>query len=106
MDFTKELTTIDGKVIPYSGKPKMTLMDISLDALLASLPDEQNLSGEEKAKRYVLATRIYTNPTSVDLKAEEITLIKKLVGRVFGPLVVGQAFEMLENKPVNLKKTK
>ena len=34
----------------------------------------------------------------IDLKAEEITLIKKVVAKMYGPLIMGQAWNMLEGK--------
>jgi hypothetical protein len=98
VDFTRKLVTLAGENIKYATKDQTTLMDVSLDALLTPMQDEQNLSGEEKAKRYVLATRIYSNKTDVDLETDEISLIKRLIGKLFGPLIVGQAYPMLENK--------
>jgi len=98
VNFAQELKTLDGRSIKYADRGQMYLKDATLDALLATFQDEQNLPGEEKAKRYVLATRIYSNPEKLELKAEEVALIKKQIGRLFGPLVVGQAFAMLDGK--------
>jgi hypothetical protein len=98
INFTHEIKQLDGKSIPgLGGKEKTTLKDVAVDALLAQFQDEQNLSGEEKCKRYVLATRIYGND-EIELTVEEVALIKKLIGRGFSPLVVGQAYSMLEGK--------
>jgi len=43
-----------------------------------------------------LATRIYANPEELDLTIEEIAKIKQLIGKGYGPLIVGQAWDMLE----------
>jgi hypothetical protein len=96
IDFTRKLTTLAGESIRYNQKDETSLMDISLDALLTPMQDDQNLSGEEKAKRYVLATRIYSNPAEIDVTVEEVSTLKKLIGKLFGALVVGQAYQMLE----------
>ena len=61
VDFTQSLTALDGKpLIGQDGKPtSMTLGQVAEDALTASYPDEQNISGAEKTKRYVIAQYIY-----------------------------------------------
>jgi hypothetical protein len=72
-----------------------TLGVIATRALLATLPDEQNLSGEEKFKRFALAMKI-KDGGNVALNAEDIALLKKLVGKVYSPLIVGRAFPLLD----------
>lgn len=74
---------------------------VTIDATLrrtlvnAVLTPIQNESGIEKVKKYELAKRIYTND-EVELTDEEIKLLKNRVGESFGPIVVGQVFEILE----------
>lgn len=98
VNFGRELRTLAGESIKgFAGKEKLLLKDVSIEALLSSFDDERGLSGEEKCKRYVLSTRIYGNE-ELDVTAEEISTIKKLVGKGFSPLIVGQAFQMLENQ--------
>jgi len=46
-------------------------------------------------RRYLLATKIQ-KANELDLKSEEIVLLKKVIGEMYGVLVVGQSFEMLE----------
>ena len=94
----KIFTDLDGKEIPsQNGKPA-TLGGVSVDALLATFQDEQNLSGEEKLKRWELAVKIKNGVDPVELSVEEIALIKKLIGKAYGPLISGQAWQMLEGK--------
>ena len=96
INFDQELKTLDDQPIISESKG-VTLKSAAVNALLAIYPDEQNLSGEEKAKRYVLATRIYANSgDKPDLSLEDIVLIKKLIGKAYGPLIVGQSFQILE----------
>ena len=83
----------------YGGEVKdLTLQKVSVDALLATFEDERILSGEEKAKRWLIATRIVANPEDIDLETQDIALIKKLIGKGYSPLIVGRAWEMLEGK--------
>ena len=99
IDFTTPIQTLDGKpILNNPGNQPATLKTITTDALLASFEDEKNITGEEKLKRYLLATRIYANPQNIDLTVEETALIKKLIGKGFGPLIVGQAYEIIESK--------
>ena len=91
INFNQPIKNIQGEEIK-----DLTLKTVSVEALLANFSDEQSLSGEKKAKRYVLATRIYANPEELDLTIEEIAKIKQLIGKGYGPLIVGQAWDMLE----------
>ena len=92
INFTAELKTLGGESL----QPPTTLKEVAVNALLAMLEDERHISGEDKAKRWLLATRIYSNPEGVDLAVEEVALIKNLIGKAYLPLIVGQAWQMLE----------
>ena len=81
---------------PNSTEP-FCLKDAAIEALLA-FTTEENQTGEEKAKRYVMATRVYANPEGPDFTLEELATIKKVIGKGYGPLIVGQAWEMLEGE--------
>lgn len=82
---------------PGTDSLDMTLARASIGALLANRSDEQKLNGQEKAIRHALAV-LLVNGGEIDLEIEQIALIKKLVGEVYGPLVVGPAYKMLENE--------
>ena len=79
---------------PNSTEP-FCLRDVAVEALLAP---EENQTGEEKAKRYVMATRLYANPEGVDFTVEEIAKIKQAIGKGYGALVVGQSWGILEGE--------
>ena len=94
----KGIVDLDGKVInSLSGEPA-TVRGVVIEALLATFNDETHLSGEEKLKRWELASKIKNTADPVELTAEEITLIKKLVGKAYGPLVVGRTWKILEGE--------
>jgi len=97
INFSQALKALDGTPISrLDGKGEFTLKFVSQEALLLSFQDEQGLGGEEKTRRWVLATMIEANPEKIDLTSEQIALIKKLIGKAYGPLIVGQAWELLE----------
>ena len=78
-------------------------------AVVASLShgysDEVNLSGEDKAARFELALKVF-NKVKLELTAEEVALIKKLIAKAFSPLVVGQCFRLLEGKDSGIASAK
>jgi len=88
----------------YVGDPKnpaaplvdMTLQIVATESLLGHNPAE-GLSAEKKVQMFGLAQKIVKNKT-VDLEVEEIVLIKECVATQYPPLIVGQAFPMLEGK--------
>lgn len=97
IDFAQTLRDLDGKPIK-KGKIDMSLASICVDALLSLDPkNTANIDGKEKVVRYELAKRIHKGGV-VDLTTDEISKIKKLVGKLYFPIIVGQAFMMLENK--------
>jgi hypothetical protein len=94
MIFGRELLDFAGAPLQGNGTA-VTLKSVALEALLAVIPDEKNLSGEEKAQRYLLAQRIYKGEE--EYTVEEIGTIKTLIGKAYGPVVVGAAWGLLEN---------
>src|SRR5262249_51694364 len=64
IDFSQEILDLDGEVMKQpaalgaEGKP-ITLASIAAGALLAQFQDEQNLSGQDKVKRFKLAEQVY-----------------------------------------------
>ena len=98
VNFLVDMVDLDGRPIDEAeGKPA-TLGFVCLDALMRSYNDEPNLTGVEKVRRYDLALRIKRGGGQLDLPAEEITLLKLLIGKAYAPLIVGQAWAMLEGK--------
>lgn len=73
---------------------EVTLGSVSVNALLM---DEQGQNGEQKVRRAVLAFRIIDNPTTtLDVSAEDVVLLKELIGRSMPTIVAGQALPMLD----------
>jgi hypothetical protein len=97
INFAQELKTLSGETI-NRGEATLKLSHVCCDALFAQFEDEKNLSGDEKAKRFVIATKVH-DATLIDLEIEEIALLKKLVGKAFAALIVGQVYQMFDPKP-------
>lgn len=99
IDFNKTIANVKGEVIKKEDDKEVTLGSVAIDALLATFPDEQNLSGEDKVARFKLSMSIADHQEKNlvrETTAEEISLIKKLIAKGFNALVVGRTWELLE----------
>lgn len=93
-----KLKDVDGKdIIPIAGSHPMTLRDVIFNSILVPVQDEDEKKKYEKYEIYKKIQGI-KKENVIDLTAEEIVTIKKSIGRVQPPLVMGQAFDMLEGK--------
>ena len=103
-DFTKPILDFKGNVMPNcpQAKPDCTdivhLSDVAITALQATYPDEKDLSATEKVKRYALALKISNAKSDLHLEAEDIALLKTLIAKAYGPLIIGRAYELLDPK--------
>ena len=116
IDFNYKFVNLDGSIIPegpdmteeIDGKlvkrksPPFTLRTACVNVLVMQERDAmgrqvvKELSAKEKVRRYQLAVKIFKSKGLVDLPAEDIALLKELIGRIYPPITVGQAFEILD----------
>jgi translation initiation factor RLI1 len=88
-DAITEVVKVNDKTAPK----EYTLLRACCDALLEQ--DINDLSGDDKVKRYILAKKI-SRKGIVTLKAEEVSLLKDLIGKRFYPVIVAQAWAILD----------
>lgn len=105
IDFSAIITDLAG--VPLPGEPvdrkkpdgpfkDFTLRTAAVTALSAELPDDK-LIGEEKYKRYRLADKIYGCAEPIELKAEQISLLKTLIAKTYqGTLIPGRCWDLLD----------
>jgi hypothetical protein len=73
-----------------------TLRDACELAILTEFDDEVIIPGE-KWRRYKLARKFEEAGEIIELKSEDITMLKQAIAKVFkGCLIPGQAWEMLD----------
>lgn len=97
VDFDTALLDIRGKPIETApGGPPMTLAYAACEALLALKPTD---TGIDKAKCYRLAMAI-VNGGTVNLTPEDAALIKAKIGEIYAPIIVGRAFDLLDDRVV------
>lgn len=91
----------DGKPVIVDGKPVIagdpeTLATVAMRALLNITPGEK-IVGEESFKRFQIAQKFSGKKKTVELSSEEIVFVKKVIGEVFGPAIVGPTWNILES---------
>lgn len=92
VDFSKLILDLEGK----PDTSNTTLGNIACTALTALAPDDQQMAAEEKVKRFKLAMTVVKSGEQ-DITPEEFTMLKGLIGKLFGPLAVGRAYEILDD---------
>lgn len=101
INLSQSLLDPNGTPIPESDLPNskpVTLGSIVCQALLAQFQGD-NSDGAEKHRRYKLWALV-KNGGEQDFPAEEIAMVKQLIGKGWSPLIVGQCWEMLEGRDV------
>jgi len=97
VNFSQAIKDFEGETVKDEMGKELSLSEICVKAILALFKSEENISGEEKYKRYKLSDKIY-NKSEVELSAEEVAEVKKLVGKMYSPLVVGLVYDILEGR--------
>jgi len=88
---TKDRCEVCGHV---TEQEDLTIGAALVQALTATYRTEQ-VDGVEKFKRYKLAIAIGDFEEAV-LTAEDVVLLKRLIGMFYGPVIVGRVWELLE----------
>ena len=94
INFNVALKNLAGKTLKNEGKD-VTLKDISINALLGNYKDE-NIDGNEKLKRFILATKISEATGEIELENDDITLIKNMIAKGYSTVVTARAWQILD----------
>ncbi len=83
----------------YKAKPNecdaLTLGAAAANALLWNDPDDSKIDEKEKRRRGNLADRVY-HGGKFDLGVDDLALIKRLLSKLYGNLVVSRAIPLLD----------
>ena len=106
IDFEAKIKNIYGGEILGEDEKPIRLGSLCVNALMGVFKDEENLKGEEKIRRTLLAeklvkkskgTTITFNKTSIDV--EDIVLLKELSNKMFpSPTLYTSIVRLLEGK--------
>lgn len=95
IDFTRTINDLDGKMFKIENDQPLTLGRV----VISSLHQGEKLTGDEKYKRHDMMVRIHSQVEPVELKVDEVALLKRVVGESnFTPWVCGEAWDMLEGE--------
>ena len=96
IDTNQVFNSFENQPLKDNNDKILTLRDVIISSLIGVYPDEQSLSGEDKFERGELASKIYNNNNIINLKAEEIVLIKKLIAKMYGTFIVWSTYKILD----------
>jgi len=85
---------MEDKPLKGADDKEMSLKDVCINALMTPLEDDKDMGGDKKVSLFTLAMSIKQG--NDELTAEEISLIKKRIGKMYTQLVVGRAFALIE----------
>lgn len=94
-----ELKGIDGVTsLPVPSKERngkiLTLKEVCINSILTPVQGDDEKKKFEKWELFKKIRDCKSN--DIELKAEEIVIIKKSIGIIQPPLIMGQAFDLLE----------
>ncbi len=101
INFSTPLTSLTGEPLEElksDGKTKkpILLRDVAINALMSLTENDKNMSGTEKNSRYMLGMKLVSQSDVIELEVEEVAKIKELIGKVYLPVIVGIAWQLLE----------
>lgn len=100
INVTQSPVGLNGEPMKYSGIDRVVILREIIISSLTKIDPREKISGEDKVRRAKLAERVYKNDV-VNLNAEELSLIKLLIGETYDPVTVYRAWEILDPSAEN-----
>lgn len=101
VDLSLKIRDLNNKVLEevvHGSQEPITLGKVLVGALLNSPDQFGPMSGADKEARFRLAVRLSSTDASTELTDKEVDLLKDVVGKSFGTLVVGRVYDILNRK--------
>lgn len=95
LKINQELVGLDGKAIAPTVGTKLTLKEVCVNSLLSPMEGDGE---KEKFEKWEIYKKLRDAKTEADLTINDLATIKKCVGKFQPPLILGQVFEMIEQK--------
>lgn len=96
IDFMVGLKALNGEPIKDTKKEDVRLKDVCVSSLNNSGEDWTKIKPDEKYRRGQLAEVIFKSTGVIDVSAEDVSLLKAQVGKVFGPHIVRIVWDLLD----------
>jgi hypothetical protein len=84
-------------IFPPDSKVPMTLESVSVASLVTLMQEDQSVDAKTKYDWGHLANQIY-GQKEFDVSTEQVVLLKNRIGKLYGPLIVVQTWDMLEGR--------
>lgn len=102
VDMSIKIRDLENKVLEEKVNGSLepiTVGKVLVGALLNS-PDQHMISGADKEARFRLAVQLTASSNAtISIDSRDIDLLKDVVGKSFGTLVVGRVYDILNRKP-------
>lgn len=96
IDFSQKILTLGGEEMKTEKDEAFTLRNAAVVAIDAMTDDLKKMEAREKYRRGELAARIYRAKEPISIDVEEVALIKELIGKIYGPHIVHEAWNLLD----------
>ena len=97
VDFNYKFTNLDGREIAGPDGKSTTLAMISASVLTGEVgKSRESIGASESIRRYQLAVKIHGAVEPLELPAEDVALLKKLIADNFIPIIVAPALKVLD----------
>jgi hypothetical protein len=92
----QQIKNLEGELFKESdGTTDLTLKKVLVRALVLQHPSDDKQTGDEKFALYQLASKITNTEGEIDVKPEDIIILKKRVGIMYATAMVGPVYEIL-----------
>lgn len=95
LDQHSQIKDLNGAPLKKPDGAEFLLVDALHEVLQATFSDEATLPAATKVERFELAIRL-TKPNPVEVTIDEAAELKRLIGKGYGPLIVGRVYEIIE----------
>ena len=89
----QKLMGSDGAPLEKEKGQAITFKDIAIHSILSPVQGDDE---KKKWDKYEIYRKLKDAKDDVELKAEEITILKSAIGKLQPPLVMGQCWEIIE----------
>lgn len=95
ININQKLKNLEGTQLKNETGKDLDLREVMLQSLLSMLEGDDRMAGGDKVKIWVISQKIHNSKDELEIDVEDLALIKERIGKMFMPIVVGQAWEMI-----------
>jgi hypothetical protein len=92
------IKNMSGNIIKDENNKELLIRNVLTTSLLSVQKNDENIDGKKKYEMYKLANKIDEAKDVIDLESEDIILLKERVSKSYLTYVMGQVWDILEDK--------